>query len=200
MPEHIEVIAVFDFDDTLIDGNSLRDFLASSFPRRRRVRGFVRIAPHYLLFLLRRRSLSQVKGRLLTVFLAGLSERDLTEMCLAYRSRLEELVVPEALARLRWHQDAGHTVVVESASLAAWIRPWAAGHGIDRVIATELRIDEGTVQPGLAGPNCAGPEKVVRFLAEFPDRDRYQLYVYGDGRTDREMLALADHAFLGRFG
>ncbi len=140
-----------------------------------------------------------MKGKLLSEFIGGTTVTSFHALCEEYCSRLNELTVPEALKRLKWHQNAGHTVVVESASLEDWIRPWAGQYDVSQVIATRLKVDAGLISGGLAGANCSGQEKVNRFLAEYPDRNDYVLYVYGDGATDREILELADHPFLKCF-
>lgn len=199
MPTNTRVIAVFDFDDTLVRGNSLNEFLSYSYPASVRLSKYFLLLPSYIMYRMGRRPLSEVKGRLLSEFLGDMQVAAFHKMCEEYCRRLNELTVPEALDRLRWHQAAGHTVVVESASIEDWIRPWASQHGVDQVIATRLKVDSGRITGGLAGDNCSGKEKVIRFLAEHPDRGEYVLYVYGDGATDQEILELADHPFLKCF-
>src|SRR6185503_7338452 len=43
---------------------------------------------------------------------------------------------PDTMRRLRWHQQAGHRIVLVSASLAAYLRPLALRLGIEDVLCT----------------------------------------------------------------
>jgi HAD superfamily hydrolase (TIGR01490 family) len=109
---------------------------------------------------------------------------------------LPRLVRPAALARLRWHQDSGHRTMVVSASLDIYVEPWARAWGIDEVIASRLQYDHaGRANGILLGGNCWGPEKRARLLQQLRDRERWQVYAYGDSRGDREMLDEADRSY-----
>ncbi|WP_233464857.1 haloacid dehalogenase-like hydrolase [Paraburkholderia madseniana] len=61
---------------------------------------------------------------------------------------------------------------------------------------TELEFRDDRFYGRLPSPNCWGPEKVRRLQRRFGDSQPRVLYVYGDSRGDREMLALAKHAWL----
>ena len=110
----------------------------------------------------------------------------------------------DVVEALRRHRDAGDTVLLVSASFEVYLRPLAELLGAHDVLATRLEVDEHGVLTGrLGGPNCRGPEKVVR-LNEWLDRHaggRRAVHVsaYGDSRGDRELLADADEAhWMGR--
>ncbi|MGU3847601.1 haloacid dehalogenase-like hydrolase, partial [Vibrio diabolicus] len=53
---------------------------------------------------------------------------------------------PEAMERLAWHQHRGDTIVVVSASLNAYLKPWCEANGY-HLLCSEL-ISE---QPKLSG-------------------------------------------------
>jgi phosphatidylglycerophosphatase C len=101
----------------------------------------------------------------------------------------------EASARLKFHRAQGHTIIVLSASLDTWIRPWAESVGIEHVLGSRPAIVKGLITGELLGQNCHGPEKVRRLSELFPDRSSYTLYAYGDSLGDRQLLDYADHAF-----
>lgn len=60
----------------------------------------------------------------------------------------------------------------------------------------------GVLSGGFATPNCYGAQKAIRIRARY-ELDTYtEIYVYGDSKGDREMLALAttpSHAFYKPF-
>ncbi len=98
----------------------------------------------------------------------------------------------EMLDRLRWHREAGHEIVIVSASLDAYLRPLAPRLGADHVIGCRLEAAEGIVTGRLLGGNVRGPEKVRRLDAWLGDGP-VELWAYGDSSGDDELLARADH-------
>lgn len=125
--------------------------------------------------------------------------RHFTTLCHQYTARLNTITNQAAIMRVKWHQQRGDTVIIISASPEDWIMPWAKQHNISKVISTKLEVLGGRLTGKLATPNCHGPEKAIRFLTEYPDREAYELYVYGDGKSDQQMFALADKVFEGKF-
>ena len=116
-----------------------------------------------------------------------------------YAARLLPRLRPDGLERVRWHQQRGDRVVLVSASLGVYLRPLADELGLDGVEAVELVVDaDGLLTGAMIGPNCRGPEKVVRldgWLAGAGlDRSSIELWAYGDSTGDDELLAAADHA------
>ena len=83
-----------------------------------------------------------------------------------------------------------------SASLSCYLTPVGKFLGVDRVLATELAIEEsGRITGGLAAPNVRGPRKAV-VLSSYLQQSMpvgNNMYSYGDSRGDRYMLSVADH-------
>jgi phosphatidylglycerophosphatase C len=103
----------------------------------------------------------------------------------------------DTCARLAWHRDQGHAVVLVSAGYEVYLRHVAAHLGVDALLATRLAVDGDRCTGALDGPNCRGPEKVVRLTrwldATGSTLERVTLWAYGDSAGDRELLAAADH-------
>ncbi len=105
----------------------------------------------------------------------------------------------DTVARLRWHQSAGHEVVLVSASFGAYLHPLGERLGAAGVLCTELVVgDDGVLTGDLSGLNCRGTEKVRRLHKWLDERHggraNVELWAYGDSPGDRELLAGADHA------
>lgn len=101
---------------------------------------------------------------------------------------------PDTVARLRWHQRSGHRVVLVSASLGPYLRPLGRRLGVDDVLCTDVRHEDGVYLDTLEGRNCRGSEKVRRldaWLEASGERDPL-LWAYGDSRGDCELLGRAD--------
>lgn len=104
----------------------------------------------------------------------------------------------DMVERLRWHQRAGHRIVLVSASLGPYLRPLGRRLGVDDVLCAEPQRNGDKFTDGLAGANCRAAEKVRRLDAWLVDRrlDYSTVWAYGDSAGDRELLARADHPLL----
>jgi phosphatidylglycerophosphatase C len=187
-------VAAFDFDGTLAVRDTFVPFLvgASGWPRL--ALAGLRCAHHGV-----RRGRDEMKVATVARLFKGWPQDRFDDHGHRYAATLVELLRPEMLDRLRWHQGEGHPVVLVSASLACYLRPLAAELGIDDVLAVELACDGAGVLDGtvVGGVNCRGAEKVNRlkgWLAErYGDGVDVELWAYGDSSGDEELLALADH-------
>lgn len=110
----------------------------------------------------------------------------------------------DIVALLDSHRERGDTVLLVSASFEVYLRPLAELLGADDVLAVRLEVGpDGRLTGLLAGPNCRGPEKVVRLHAWLDEhaggRTGAHVTAYGDSPGDRELLADADVArWVGR--
>ena len=107
-------------------------------------------------------------------------------------SRMRE----DTTARLRQHRDLGHTLVLASASLDAYLLPLGQILGADEVACTTLeRVPDGLLTGRLVGANCRGPEKArrVRALLETRGLAHAEVWAYGDSPDDEPLLSSADH-------
>jgi phosphatidylglycerophosphatase C len=103
---------------------------------------------------------------------------------------------PDMADRVAWHRRSGHELVLVSASLTAYLEPFARHLGLDQVIATQLEVGpDGVLTGRLAGPNVRGAEKAIR-LRRWLGEDPVEIWAYGDSAGDREMLQMADHPTL----
>jgi len=189
------VIAAFDFDGTIIKRDSLPLFILFAASFQQLLLGSIRMSPFLLLLKLKLIPNARAKERLLGIFFAGLHLNEFNLLSERFISRIEKMVNPLALEKIKWHQQMQHEVVIISASAENWIRPWAKKNGIDIVLATRLQVTDDLVTGKLLSENCLGTEKVNRLLDKYPRREDYILYAYGDSNGDKELLELADHAF-----
>ena len=92
---------------------------------------------------------------------------------------------------LHLHNQRGATIAIVTASPEIVVAPFARGIGADVLLGTQLVLDaEGRITGDLDGPNCRGPEKVIRLRAQFGDDVRLSA-AYGDTAGDKEMLSIA---------
>lgn len=193
------ILAVFDFDGTIINRDSLPDFLIQTFGFSSFLLRLPWIVGMKVAAIFGILSVGEAKARVISSFIRNMRKDDFLAACYSYALRIPQIVYPAALQKIREHQLAGHKVIIISASIADWIRPWADAVGISNVEATEVEVKKGLLTGCFSTPNCKGPEKVRRLLLLYPDIRYYTLYAYGDSAGDKEMLALADYAFYKPF-
>jgi HAD superfamily hydrolase (TIGR01490 family) len=158
------------------------------------------LSPMLLRYALRLMPNWRAKEAMLRHFFANWSEERLYKVGQRFAVQvIPQLLRPEALQRVRWHQEQGHQLVVLSASLEAYLLPWGEKMGFDQVISTRLEVKSGIVSGRILGKNCYGIEKVERLKAYLGDLSGYCLYAYGDSLGDRELLNSANYPYYRTF-
>ena len=187
-----QAFAFFDFDGTLIPGDSIAAFVRYArkrgfMPRRAFLRAML-AAAGYILGLV---SAADSKNAALR-FRMGLSpadrealDRDFVRDCLLPR------VYPQARACLDLHRQAGRETVLVTASTENYMRFAAEALGFSALLATPLTPD------GRVGENCRGEEKPRRIREWLQQQDREAdfaaSFAYGDSKSDLPMLLLCGH-------
>lgn len=189
-------IAAYDFDGTLIRGDSFIDFALMAVGRRRLLAAMVAEAPRLAAWKLGLLRGGDVKERLFGRLYRGMEAEEFCRLGEGYASRAALRERADIVAGLRSRIDAGERVFIVTASVADWVRPWAARiSSAITVIGTGAAIDSsGRLTGHFSTPNCRGAEKVRR-LKEALDRPRnsYTLTAFGDSSGDNELLAFADY-------
>jgi HAD superfamily hydrolase (TIGR01490 family) len=189
------VVAAFDFDNTLTRKDTMFLFLKFCFGRVRFFMGMLYLFPSLLLYKLKLLSNEKAKMRLFSYFFKGMAVKRLNQLCIDFIHPLNKVLNPEAINKMRWHQSESHVVVIVSASIENWVKPWAESVGVFNVIGTKVEEKNGIVTGKFTTPNCYGMEKVRRLSSQFGDRDKYILYAYGDGKGDRGLINFANYSF-----
>lgn len=189
-------VAAFDFDGTITRGDCLGPFLASVVGRARVYRALALRSPVLAGALVGLGDRDEEKERLVGKLLAGRSAAEIHDAGARFADRLasEQPFRTQALERLAWHRGEGHEIVIVSASLDVYLEPLAPALGVDHVLCTGLEAGtDGLLTGRLLGGNVRGSEKARRLRAWLGDRGRVELWAYGNGSGDRELLAMADH-------
>jgi phosphatidylglycerophosphatase C len=195
------IVAAFDFDHTLTNRDSLFPFLINVQGIWKTTYHLTVLGPAFVRFLLGNLSRQGMKEKILSRFIGGKSFTEVQALGQIYADRqLDQYLRPKAMKCLASHQAQGHRCILVSASLEFYLKPWAIRHGFEEVLASRLELtSSGHVTGRLVGLNCWGQEKERRLLDYLGPKEQYTLYVYGDSRGDREILALADYPFYHTF-
>lgn len=204
------IVAAFDLDGTLTNGGSVFLWLRFIAGTGRTYRAALRLAVPLAIGALRSsRWADHAKEQLFIRLLAGRDDADV-----AARSRhfainhLAHEGRPQLLARLAWHKECGHEVVIVSASPQLYVDVIAEALGAAGGLGTRLAVDpRGRLTGGYLGKNCRGTEKLRRlseWIAGHGFDTAPEVFAYGNSRGDRRMLASASQPFnvgkLGRLG
>ncbi|MFM8267817.1 MAG: HAD-IB family hydrolase [Ilumatobacteraceae bacterium] len=188
------VIAAFDVDGTLTSRDCVWPFLAEITGRA----GLASIVGRRSLPLLRaaaQRNRDRAKQLLVGGVFVGRSVESVDVVGERFAGMVyDSWMRPDTLARLRWHQENGHRIVLVSASLGPYLRPLGRRLGADDVLCTDVRQENGVYLDTLEGGNCRGSEKVRRldaWLEATGERDSL-LWAYGDSRGDADLLGRVD--------
>jgi phosphatidylglycerophosphatase C len=185
-------VAAFDFDRTMIAGDSLPHFLVRVLGPAGFTRALAQASPAMLAGY-RRGGRDGAKAALLERALAGQISARVAEVGETFGHLLAHRIRPEMADRLAWHRDQGHRRVLVSASLAVYLEPFGRLAGFDQVIATRLETGpDGLLTGRMDGPNVRARQKAL-LLAQMLGPGPVEMWAYGDSAGDREMLEMADH-------
>jgi phosphatidylglycerophosphatase C len=189
-------VAAFDFDGTLIRGDSFLPFLVRAV-QPRRFAWTVAASSLATATAYRRGQRDGAKAELVERLLTGFPLVDLESLGRRYGTELASRIRPSMASRIAWHRQQGHRLVIVSASLEVYLDATGRALRFDTVLATRLEVDaDGRLSGRLCGANVRGAEKAAR-LREWLDQAlpgvSYQLWAYGDSAGDRELLAMADY-------
>jgi len=187
--------ALFDFDDTLIRGDSIVKMCLFAFGR-----GMIapwelaKIAGLSAMYLCGLATVQRSKEAAMH-FLSGKSE---TEVRALAEEFCEKVLLPrlyqDGVKELKEKAESGCEVWLISASPAFYLEPLMKHLPITGVIGTRLHVLNGMYTGQMAGENCRGVEKPLRLAEVLASRgdmlDYGQSYAYGDSAGDAPMLAL----------
>jgi phosphatidylglycerophosphatase C len=189
-------LALFDFDGTLTTKDSLLEFIKYSCGSFRYYLVMAMFSPAIFYHTMITKDGEAAKQKLLSFLFKGKKQSELESIGVAFAEQvLPKIVRAEMMDVLRDMKKHGYRVVVISASISIWLKPWTDGLGVE-LICTEIEFLKGKFSGRFATPNCNGQEKVVRIKKHLNVMDYSPIYAYGNSKGDLPMLALADFPFM----
>lgn len=188
-------LALFDFDGTITDRETMPGFVrAATRPVRLKV-GLVVLAPLVVGYKHRVVPGTMVRAAICWFGFRGVPVRELEQHGVAFaQSVLPAMLRPEAMARIAWHKARGDRIVVVSGGLDVYLAHWASSHGLE-LLCSSLEQRDGRLTGYYNGAQCVRDEKVRRVKALCSTQDFGKVYAYGDTPEDHAMLAMADEAY-----
>jgi len=188
-------LALFDFDGTLIAGDSIGAYTLFAWKRGAMTgRELLRAMGGALLYGLKKLGPAESKNRALA-FRSRLTppQREALDRAFAEEALLPR-VYPAGRECLQAHRQAGRMLLLVTASTENYMRFVADGLGFDGLLATGL--DENS----RVTVNCKGEEKARRVREWLKERgleaDFAASFAYGDSKSDLPLLRLCGHPVL----
>ncbi len=192
-------LALFDFDGTITNADSLEEFIKFARGSSRYYAGLLYLAPMLVLYKLHVIPNHRAKEIFLNHYFKAITQVEFEKLGNEYaKSEIDKIVRPKALEAIKEHQKNGDAVTIVSASVSSWLKAWCEAKNIT-LIATELEFENGIFTGRFRGNNCYGKEKARRVEALYNLKVFKTIYAYGDSAGDRELLKLADESFYKPF-
>jgi len=198
MPRVLKPFALFDFDDTLIRGDSIVKLCF--YAVRKGWMNPLRLLPvgvHSALYLCGLSTPQKAKQAALR-FLKGRSEDEVNRFAEDFcRTVLIPRLYPDGVKELKARAESGCEVWLVSASPEFYLKPLMKHLPLSCVVGTRLYVEDGRHTGLMAGENCRGVEKPLRIAEMLAARgdmlDYAGSWAYGDTAGDAPMLMQCGH-------
>jgi len=185
------MLSLFDFDGTITTDDSLIKFIRFVVGDTKFIWGMTLLSPMLTAYKLKLIPNYKAKQWMLSYFFKGVNEQQFLKVAEEYSLKhIDTILRPKAMEKIAWHKEQGHKIVIVSASIECWLKPWCDKNDLD-LIATKLEIQDGIVTGKFLTKNCYGIEKANRVQEQYNLSDYDHIYAYGDSRGDTELLELA---------
>lgn len=185
-------LILFDFDGTITRNDSFLLFIKYYAGWFRLVAGFLVLSPILLLYKIRLIPNWKAKEIVLAYFFKGESLDIFSDKAKFFSLNiLPRIIRSEAAHIIREYKNNGDIVVIVSASIDLWLKPWCDLNGL-QLISSSLEVKDGRITGKILGANCYGPEKVMRIKEKFDLNTFKEIHAFGDSKGDREMMEVAD--------
>jgi HAD superfamily hydrolase (TIGR01490 family) len=194
LPVRSDVVAVFDLEGTVLESNLVEQYLllwAGSVPRKRWPHDLVNFAgslPRYY------RAERRDRGDFIRTFMRryeGFKVAEIERLARgSFKRAMLRRALPDALAQVKAHRDAGHRTILVTGSIDLMVAPLAPY--FDEVVAGRMHERDGVLTGYLADPPLVDEARAawLRNYAEVNDIDLKHSYGYGDSHADVTWLGL----------
>lgn len=192
-------LALFDFDGTITSKDSLLEFIKFTSGKI----GFLLVmglfSPLIFYHVFVRKDGEIAKMKVLSFLYKGKKIEELETLGKKFASEvLPHIIFPKALREIEEQKKKGARIIVISASLDIWLKPWADKMDLE-LICTQMEFRDGKFTGRFATPNCNHEEKVRRIKAIVNLEEYSLINAYGNSSGDKPMLALANNAYYKEF-
>lgn len=192
--ERTKKVYAFDFDGTLTKKDTLLAFIRYAKGDGKTFLGALLFAPILLLMKLHLYPNWKAKQQVFSFFFKGMPIDEFNDLCKRFANDSRHLLRPGGQKVIRDALVEGSDVVIISASIENWVRPFFDEPWGEKIRTECTRIDvrNDIVTGKFLTKNCYGSEKLKRLQKLYPYRNTYELIAFGDTRGDKQLLEYAD--------
>ena len=187
--------AFFDFDGTLIKGDSIIRFCF--YAHRNKLCSLGHLIYSGIMATLYHLGITNAEKskQAALSFLAGMPRKEVEKLAKDFcNHELIPNLYPEGVEAIRRHRLEGTEVWMVSASTAFYLEPLKKHLRLTGLIGTRMHVLNGMYTGQMAGENCRGVEKPLRLAEVLASRgdmlDYGESSAYGDSAGDAPMLSL----------
>jgi HAD superfamily hydrolase (TIGR01490 family) len=193
-------VYAFDFDGTLTTKDTLLEFIRYACGKRRLWMGLLLFSPLLVLMKLHLYPNWKVKQLFFAHYFRGMDIERFDDLCRRFAIDNNHLLRKNGIAVIRKALAESSQVIIVSASIENWVRPFFLQFGNEvQVACTKIDVRHERVTGKFLTKNCYGQEKVKRIDRAFPHRKTYELIAFGDSKGDKKMLEYADRSYYKPF-
>jgi HAD superfamily hydrolase (TIGR01490 family) len=194
LPQRSDVVAIFDFEGTVVDSNIVEQYLwvrsagfrKATWPKE--AASLLTSLPRYL------KAEHRDRGEFIRAFLrrySGVPVEQLEKIVeRGYTETLLRHTMPSAVERIKEHRAAGHRTVLVTGSIGTLVAPLAAL--FDEVVASTMHARDGVLTGYLDKPPLVDEARAawLRQYAAAHGLDLSESYGYGDSHADLVWLEM----------
>jgi HAD superfamily hydrolase (TIGR01490 family) len=190
------IIAVFDFDGTLIKEDSMVLFFRRYFKfSRGNIGNLPALVRETVKFFMKINSQKQYKEKFLNIVISSLKNKGFKEITPDFSKFLLKKISKDALQEINRLKEKGCETIMLSASPDFYLRGVKEALGFSKLICTQTSFKDGKVI--ITGKNCYGQNKIERLLEQYPGDsiDWQNSYCFTDNLSDSGLLSLFGNPF-----
>ena len=137
------------------------------------------------------------KGKLKELYFKNFKNMSLIEfnqICKEFEKKTLTLIIKSKFKNFINKVEKDHQVVVVSASISNYLKPWCNKMNFD-LLSTELEIKDGNLTGNFLNINCNGNEKVNRIKKKYDLSEFDEVHVFGNSKDDLPMMKLGTHRY-----
>jgi len=192
----MELIAVFDFDGTLIKRDSMILFFLRHFELSwKNISNLFRLMLETIKFFLKIYSQKQFKEKFLNLIIGSSRIKDPDEIADDFSEYLLKLIFEDARKEIVKLKDRGYKPVLLSASPDFYLKKIRDALGFSKLICTKTYYKDGKII--IRGKNCYGKNKIKMLLDEYKIKDINwkKSCCFSDCNSDKKLLSYFGNAY-----
>lgn len=185
-------ICIFDFDGTISDINSFTYFTYFSVKKYQAILYWMKVV--FLCFF----TANHVLKEMFFNYFESDPIEEFDKKCDFFFNKILKKSIKESFLDYLDSLDSGTHIVVVSASINNYLKPWCVDMGFD-LISSELEVINGKLTGKFSRLNCNGIEKVRRINERYDLSQYNEIHVFGNSKGDLPMLELGTHKYFKFF-